>query len=157
MTVSPAIQSRSPVTESGADLAVSRLISGEGFEGLVLNLLLPVLIFETGTMEWRRFTRWPLAAENGGKWPLKPLFLQPGLKLSFTRADAGAAFEEYVSDPAKPVPYVRRPVRWTAQATRAIASQVGYATPYSFSAAFRRTRGCPPSEFRARIGRISGD
>jgi AraC-like DNA-binding protein len=34
---------------------------------------------------------------------------------------------------------------------KAIASQVGYSTPYSFSVAFRRARGCPPSEFRERI------
>ena len=44
---------------------------------------------------------------------LKPLYLQPGLGLRFDkRRTAGAAFDEYVSDPAKPVPYVRRPVRW---------------------------------------------
>ncbi len=34
------------VSEAGTELAVTELISGEGFEGLVLNLLLPVLIFE---------------------------------------------------------------------------------------------------------------
>lgn len=72
----------------------------------------PVMIFETGTMEWREFAKWPLAAESGGEWPLRPLYLQPGLKLSFDRPASGAAYEEYVSDPAKPVPYVRRPVRW---------------------------------------------
>jgi len=72
----------------------------------------PVMVFETGTMEWRRFATWPLAAERGADRPLQPLFLRPGLKLSFDRSEAGAAFEEYVSDPAKPVPYVRRPVRW---------------------------------------------
>ena len=72
----------------------------------------PVMIFETGTMEWRQFAKWPLAAESGGELPLRPLYLQPGLKLSFDRPATGAAFEEYVSDPAKPVPYVRRPVRW---------------------------------------------
>jgi AraC-like DNA-binding protein len=33
---------------------------------------------------------------------------------------------------------------------KAIATQVGYSTPYSFSAAFRRSRGCPPSVFRAK-------
>src|SRR6056297_1154924 len=40
---------------------------------------------------------------------------------------------------------------------KAIASQVGYSTPYSFSTAFRRTRGCPPTEFRERITRIARD
>jgi AraC-like DNA-binding protein len=40
---------------------------------------------------------------------------------------------------------------------KAIASQAGYATPYSFSVAFRRARGCPPSEFRRQVAKISGD
>lgn len=40
---------------------------------------------------------------------------------------------------------------------KAIASQVGYSTPYSFSAAFRRTRGCPPTEFRQRIAKAPSD
>lgn len=71
----------------------------------------PVMIFETGTMEWRSFKQWPVACESC-ETALKPLYLQPGLKLSFERPQSGAAFEEYVSDPAKPVPYVRRPVRW---------------------------------------------
>lgn len=34
------------LTELGADLAITRLISGEGFEELVLNIFLPILIFE---------------------------------------------------------------------------------------------------------------
>lgn len=34
------------VAELGADLAISQLILGEGFENLVLNLFLPILIFE---------------------------------------------------------------------------------------------------------------
>ncbi|MCW5761358.1 MAG: CocE/NonD family hydrolase, partial [Phenylobacterium sp.] len=70
----------------------------------------PVTIFETGTMRWRRYDRWPQAcAECDVK--MKPIYLTPGLGLAFTRATSGAAYEEYVSDPAKPVPYVRRPVR----------------------------------------------
>lgn len=31
---------------------------------------------------------------------------------------------------------------------KAVAAQVGYSTPYSFSAAFRRVQGCPPSMYR---------
>ena len=71
----------------------------------------PVLVFETGTMEWRRYRRWPEVggAEDTGK--LRPLYLQPGLKLGFEPARQGDEYEEYVSDPAKPVPFVRRPVR----------------------------------------------
>jgi AraC-like DNA-binding protein len=40
---------------------------------------------------------------------------------------------------------------------KAVASQVGYSTPYSFSAAFRRARGCPPSEFREQMARINDE
>ena len=41
-----------------------------------------------------------------------PLYLQPGLKLGFAAsASRHEAYEEYVSDPAKPVPYLVRPVQ----------------------------------------------
>lgn len=38
---------------------------------------------------------------------------------------------------------------------KAVATQVGYATPYSFSAAFRRIHGCPPSDFKTQAKRSS--
>ena len=41
---------------------------------------------------------------------MKPLYLQADKGLSFTAPRGGAAFDEYVSDPANPVPYVARPV-----------------------------------------------
>ena len=71
----------------------------------------PVFIFDSGRMAWDRLQKYPQTAE------LKPLYLNPGLGLSFDKAMAkgGPMFEEYVSDPAKPVPYVRRPVRWDDQ------------------------------------------
>ena len=74
----------------------------------------PVFIFQTGTLKWDRLPSWPLACEEGCPSKMKPLYLEPGLGLGFTAppADKGAAaFDEYVSDPAKPVPYVKRPVR----------------------------------------------
>lgn len=70
----------------------------------------PVTIFETGSMEWRRYDRWPLACERGCATQMRPLYLQPGLKLGF-EPPKGAAYDEYVSDPAKPVPFVPQPVR----------------------------------------------
>ena len=46
------------VNELGADLPIGRLISGEGFENLVLNLFLPILIFEAALMlSTREFMR----------------------------------------------------------------------------------------------------
>jgi uncharacterized protein len=72
----------------------------------------PVFIFRTGDMEWDRLPKWPLACEEGCGSKMKPLYLQPGLGLGFQApAASGPAFDEYVSDPAKPVPYVHRPVR----------------------------------------------
>lgn len=74
----------------------------------------PVFIFDSGSMQWDRLQKYPAACEKGCAATLKPLYLNPGLGLSFDKALAkgGPMFEEYVSDPAKPVPYVRRPVRW---------------------------------------------
>ena len=72
----------------------------------------PVFIFETGTMRWRTYDRFPLACATGCPATMTPLYLKPGFGLSFDKAASGAPYEEYVSDPAKPVPYVPRPVRW---------------------------------------------
>jgi putative CocE/NonD family hydrolase len=72
----------------------------------------PVFIFRTGADKWDRLQKWPPACEGPCPAKLKPLYLQPGQGLSFTAPAAGPAFDEYVSDPANPIPYVRRPVRW---------------------------------------------
>ena len=62
--------------------------------------------FETGTNQWRQFDRWP---PRDGVTP-KRLYLREGRSLSFDPPAAGAPFDEYVSDPANPVPYRPRPV-----------------------------------------------
>ena len=67
----------------------------------------PVSAFETGTNTWRALPSWP-----AGSVQPTPLYLTSGLKLSFTAPKAGdAVFDEYVSDPAKPVPYRARPIQ----------------------------------------------
>ena len=69
-----------------------------------------VTAFETGTNTWRRLPSWPAGCESGCAVHAKPLYLGAGLKLSFDTPKAGdAAFDEYISDPAKPVPYRARP------------------------------------------------
>ena len=70
----------------------------------------PVTAFETGTNTWRRLRSWPAGCTEGcGIYP-KHLYLKAGLKLGFDAPGKGdAAFDEYVSDPAKPVPYRARP------------------------------------------------
>ncbi|MYM88840.1 CocE/NonD family hydrolase [Rugamonas sp. FT82W] len=70
----------------------------------------PVLFYQTGVNRWQRLQRWPLACETGCPAPLKPIYLKPGFKLDFDAPAQGAGFDEYVSDPAKPVPFVPRPV-----------------------------------------------
>ena len=75
----------------------------------------PVLIYDTGANHWDRFKSWPLACESNCQSRSKPLYLAPNGGLSFTApaaAKGAAAFDEYVSDPAKPVPYLPRPVRF---------------------------------------------
>jgi uncharacterized protein len=70
----------------------------------------PVTAFETGTNTWRRLPAWPAGCASGCTVEPTPLYLKPGLKLSFTEPQSGdAAFDEYVSDPAKPVPFRARP------------------------------------------------
>ena len=74
----------------------------------------PVTAFETGTNTWRRLSAWPAGCTSGCAVEAKPLYLNASLKVSFTEPKPNAAaFEEYVSDPAKPVPFRARPIRPT--------------------------------------------
>ncbi|KAB7763602.1 CocE/NonD family hydrolase [Xanthomonas maliensis] len=71
----------------------------------------PVFIYDTGANHWDRLQTWPRSCASGCASASKPLYLQPGGKLSFqATAAAQPGYEEYVSDPAKPVPFVPRPV-----------------------------------------------
>ncbi|MBV9341208.1 MAG: CocE/NonD family hydrolase [Acidobacteria bacterium] len=72
----------------------------------------PVTAFETGTNVWRRLERWPAGCERGCRLESGHLYLAAGQKLSFSPAKSGdTVFDEYVSDPAKPVPYRARPIQ----------------------------------------------
>jgi uncharacterized protein len=71
----------------------------------------PVVAFETGTNAWRRLAAWPAGCASGCTIKPTPLYLAAGLKLVFTRPGQGdEAFDEYVSDPARPVPFHARPI-----------------------------------------------
>ena len=74
---------------------------------------LPIVsAFETGTNTWRRLPAWPAGCASGCTVKPTPLYLGAGLKLGFAAPKAGdAAFDEYVSDPAKPVPFRARPLQ----------------------------------------------
>jgi putative CocE/NonD family hydrolase len=81
----------------------------------------PVTTFETGTNTWRRLPAWPSGCASGCTIKPTPLYLNSGLRLSFNAPGASGErsgqdarvareYEEYVSDPAKPVPYRARPI-----------------------------------------------
>ncbi|MGO4377595.1 CocE/NonD family hydrolase [Pseudoduganella sp. RAF19] len=70
----------------------------------------PVLVYQSGTNHWQRLAKWPLSCEKGCESAPKMAYLQGDFKLAFD-APKGEAYDEYVADPAKPVPFVPRPVR----------------------------------------------
>ena len=79
-------------------------------DGAPKSGIAPVTAFETGTNVWRRLNAWPSGCESGCAPKATPLYLGAGQKASFEAPKAGApAFSEYVSDPAKPVPFRGRP------------------------------------------------
>jgi putative CocE/NonD family hydrolase len=57
-------------------------------------------IFFTGENNWKQFDVWPPAGTKN-----TPLYFQPGGNLSWKKATAVKSYTEYISDPAKPVPY----------------------------------------------------
>jgi uncharacterized protein len=71
----------------------------------------PVLIYNTGANHWDRFKSWPLSCDQGCANKSRPIYLQANGSLSFDAPDSATSkFDEYVSDPSKPVPYRARPV-----------------------------------------------
>ncbi|CAM3379815.1 CocE/NonD family hydrolase [Aequorivita lipolytica] len=56
-------------------------------------------MFETGTNQWKSYTQWP--PQNTEK---KAFFLQSNQRLN-DKEEKSSSFEEFVSDPKKPVPY----------------------------------------------------
>jgi putative CocE/NonD family hydrolase len=72
----------------------------------------PVTAFETGTNVWRRLPTWPAGCPSGCAIQPTPLYLTAGLKASLSAPKSSdAAFDEYISDPAKPVPFRARPIQ----------------------------------------------
>jgi putative CocE/NonD family hydrolase len=58
-------------------------------------------VFETGTNVWRQYDAWPPAQASA-----KTLYLHAGGKLSFDPPAENEGADEYMSDPARPVPFV---------------------------------------------------
>jgi putative CocE/NonD family hydrolase len=60
-------------------------------------------VFETGSDQWRTYDQWPPANEHS-----ESLYLQADGRLSFSEPinTSAKTYDEYVSDPARPVPYI---------------------------------------------------
>jgi hypothetical protein len=63
-----------------------------------------VTVFETGSNVWRRYDAWPPVQAKP-----RTLYFGPHGTLSWQQPAAGGAYDEYVADPHKPVPYVGYP------------------------------------------------
>jgi putative CocE/NonD family hydrolase len=76
-----------------------------------------VTVYNDAENHWDRFADWPSACDKGCAKPLTPIYLQAAGGLGFGKP-AGAKPTElvgdsYVSDPAKPVLYTPRPVKFS--------------------------------------------
>jgi uncharacterized protein len=74
-----------------------KFLKGKGTEDLP-----KAYVFETGTNVWRKYASWPPANAK-----TRVLYFQDHGGLSFTAPDARQeAFDEYMSDPNRPVPFI---------------------------------------------------
>lgn len=121
-------------------------------------------IYNTGENRWDRFAAWPVACEKGCPSPLRPIYLQAAGGLSFQGSGAGG--DSYVSDPAKPVPHLPRPVNfndgrwgdWLVQDQRFADGRpdvMTYRTPVLTKAV--RVSGAPIADLWARTTGSDGD
>jgi putative CocE/NonD family hydrolase len=69
-----------------------------------------VLAYETGANVWRTYDTWPRACASNCPQASRKLYLHANGKLAFDApTEKGKRYDEYVSDPAKPIPYQPRP------------------------------------------------
>lgn len=68
------------------------------------------IVFRTGANEWHRFDEWPPKTAQK-----RTLFFHPGGKLSFEPPKETEGWDEYISDPAKPVPFTSFTARGMAR------------------------------------------
>ena len=70
-----------------------------------------VTVYNTSENRWEGLSDWPSPEDKGHASSLKPLYLDAGFGLSFSKPVAAKeGGDTYVSDPAKPVPFLPRPI-----------------------------------------------
>jgi len=121
-------------------------------------------IYNTGENHWDRFTSWPLACAQGCAAPLTPIYLGADGGLGFDKVAAGG--DSYVSDPARPVPHLPRPVNfgdgrwgdWLVSDQRGVDGRTDvmtYSTPALTAPV--RVSGAPIADLFARTTGTDGD
>jgi putative CocE/NonD family hydrolase len=69
-----------------------------------------VTVYNTGEKQWEQFADWPLVCEQGCASEPQPLYLSADFGLSFDAPAESKGGDAYTSDPARPVPFLPRPV-----------------------------------------------
>ncbi len=118
-----------------------------------------VMVFNPAEKQWGRFADWP------GASALTPIYLQSDFALAFHEAAPGG--DSYVSDPAKPVSYIPRPITqqsgeawrtWLVQDQRFVANRtdvLSYETPVLDHEV--RLEGAPVADIFAKTTGTDGD
>jgi hypothetical protein len=71
-----------------------------------------VLAYETGADRWHRYDSWPRSCAEGCPDKARDLYLLSGGRLGFEPPTSPTeGYDEYISDPAKPIPYRPRPIQ----------------------------------------------
>jgi hypothetical protein len=123
-------------------------------------------VYNTAENRWEYFEDWPSACEQGCPTGLKPLYTAANFSLSFDApTDPTARGDTYTSDPAKPVPFMPRPIldpyannfvdygpwsRWLVTDQRFVDSRpdvMVYETPVLTAPV--RVQGIPVADIRA--------
>jgi putative CocE/NonD family hydrolase len=129
--------------------------------GTPLSEPLPqAMIYNPVAQRWDRFSDWKPASEQS----LTPLYLQADMGLAFRQPTGGS--DSYVSDPAKPVPYLPRPIpqkndrwrTWLVQDQRFVVDRpdvLSYVTPVLTETV--TVQGAPIADLFARTTGSDGD
>jgi putative CocE/NonD family hydrolase len=120
-----------------------------------------VLIYDPAENHWDKFSDWPGATEQH----LTPLYLQSNNGLAFREASPGE--DSYISDPAKPVPFIEVPLQfnthprwatWLVQDQRFVSIRpdvVSYQTSVLTEPV--RVEGAPVADIFAKTTGTDGD
>jgi uncharacterized protein len=134
-------------------------------------------VYNTSENHWEKFQDWPTSCKNGCAKKLTPLYLGSNFSLAFDAPkEPEGQGDTYVSDPAKPVPFLPRPImdpffgypanavgyipwaKWLVQDQRFVDDRTDvltYETPQLSSPV--RVQGAPAADIRAMTTGSDGD